>query len=659
MTSTPTLAPVVVNQSFAMQRVTGQQRYAAEISRRLLASDGFTAAAPRGFWARSTWQVWAWVQLVLPWLTRGAMLLSMTSRAPWWCRRQVVVVHDLFVLTNPGWFSRLYFLTHAPLLRAQIRSAAAIVAVSQPTAQEVASIYAGPIVVAPNAPSATFAPRDGATAVLERLGLPAGRYLLAVGSRDPRKNLARLAEAYAQLSTDERQRHPLVVVGGGSAIFRNETRTWPDEVVDAGYVSDEELGELYQNAYAMVLVSLAEGFGLPLVEAAACGTPHLVVSDIPVFRWICGDAAHYVEPAETDSITDGLRQVLRRPRRQSIDLSRFDWDASARSISEVCLSTSAPGGGPRRPTAPDPHSVVSVAEPAASTVSQTRLAVVLASAGRPTLLAEALQTCAGQVGVRFRGIVSVPDEDSLPEDRTLLADWLVVTGTRGLAAQRNAGLDAVDDADVVAFFDDDAVLRPDYLDNALRFLDRHPDVVALTGRVLRDGATTGEVPSEEAAEALVASGEEPAVGTWRPSRELYGCNFVVRAAVAFEERFDERLPLYSWLEDHDFARRCLRQGGLAEVDDCVIVHRAAASGGRQAHRRLGYSQLMNPVYLWRKGSFPLWLAAWEIFRPVAKNVVHAAGGSSRTWRRERLGGNLTAALDVLRGRLTPERIRQL
>jgi GT2 family glycosyltransferase len=284
---------------------------------------------------------------------------------------------------------------------------------------------------------------------------------------------------------------------------------------------------------------------------------------------------------------------------------------------------------------------------------------VLASAGRPTLLAEALRTCSDQVGIVYRGVVSVPDELSLPDDRTLLADWRVLVGTRGLAAQRNAGLDAIGDADVVAFFDDDAVLRPDYLSNALAFLQRHPEVVALTGRVLRDGATSGEVPADEAASALAASAEEPPVGTWRRTRELYGCNFVVRAAVAHFERFDERLPLYSWLEDHDFARRCLRRGGLAKVDDCVIVHRAAASGGRQAHRRLGYSQLMNPVYLCRKGSFPVWLAAREILRPVAKNVVYAVAGSARSWRRERLAGNLTAAVDVIRGRLTPERIRLL
>jgi hypothetical protein len=290
------------------------------------------------------------------------------------------------------------------------------------------------------------------------------------------------------------------------------------------------------------------------------------------------------------------------------------------------------------------------------------VAVVLASAGRPALLADAIRTCSAQRAVAFEGVISVPDERSLPVDRLLLAGWRVVTGVRGLAAQRNAALDALQDAggvDVVAFFDDDAVLRPDYLANAVRFLDAHPEVLGLTGDVLIDGATTGEVDRDAADAALARSAAEPPTGRWRPTRELYGCNFVVRVAGAPLLRFDERLPLYSWLEDHDFARRLNRIGMLADVDDCVSVHRAAASGGRQSHVRLGYSQLMNPVYLARKGSFPLWLAAQQIFRPVAKNVLHSAAGPSTGWRRDRLRGNGKALLDIVRGRISPERIVDL
>ena len=287
-----------------------------------------------------------------------------------------------------------------------------------------------------------------------------------------------------------------------------------------------------------------------------------------------------------------------------------------------------------------------------------RAAVVMASAGRPALLGEVIGDLDRQT-IRFAArVVTVPDASSVPDG--LGDDWVVVTGTRGLAAQRNAGIDALsDDIDVVFFFDDDAVVREDYLEEALGWFQQHPDALGLTGRVLLDGATTDEIPRSTADEAIARSTGEPHSGRWTPSRTLYGCNFAYRRSAVPELRFDSRLPLYSWLEDHDFARRLMRHGELAKVEDCVIVHRGASSGGRTNHRRLGYSQFMNPVHLRRVGSFPVWLTAWEIFRPTAKNVVRSVAGSERAWRRERLRGNLMAVGDVLRGRITPERISTL
>lgn len=293
-------------------------------------------------------------------------------------------------------------------------------------------------------------------------------------------------------------------------------------------------------------------------------------------------------------------------------------------------------------------------------VPSTTVGVVIASAGRPALVSEAVRTCSAQHGVVVDGVISVPDEASLPQDRSFPPGWRVVTGVRGLAAQRNAGLDALrPDVDVVAFFDDDSVLRQDYLANAVGFLDAHPDILGMTGQVVLDGAVSGEITAGRAEEALRRSDRTATTGRWRSSRELYGCNFAFRRSGAPDVRFDERLPLYSWLEDHDFARRLLRIGPLARVEDCVIVHRAAASGGRQAHMRLGYSQVMNPVHLLRTGSFPAWLAAQQIARPVAKNLALSSFGAARPWRRERLRGNVLAAADLVRGRITPERVTDL
>ena len=333
---------VLINESYWTQRVTGQQRYATEIARRL-ESASCVPLRPTGFWSGSTLRVWAWVQLVLPVVAGRSLVVSMTSRAPFWRRRHVLVVHDLFVLTNPEWYSRRYIWTHAPLLRAQIRSAAVVVAVSQPVADQLALLRSGPVVVAPNAPSEVFRrSADGAhDEALTSRGLVAGTYFFAVGNRDPRKNLARLIEAYGQLSTEERRAHPLLVAGGGASIYRSEKLTWPDGAVDAGYVTDEELAQLYRGARSVVFVSKAEGFGLPIVEAAAAGARSLLLSDIDVFRWICGPHARYVDPSSTTDIRDGLRAEIDHPQPQVLNLERFDWDVSASVISDACTHAAA------------------------------------------------------------------------------------------------------------------------------------------------------------------------------------------------------------------------------------------------------------------------------------------------------------------------------
>jgi glycosyltransferase involved in cell wall biosynthesis len=326
----------LVNTSFTMQRITGQQRYATEIASRLLVENDFAEVTPGPWFSRSALRTWFWVSTLLEARARGRLLLSMTSRAPTFHRRQVLVIHDLFVLTNPEWFSRRYVLTHAPILRAQLKRAAAIIAVSDPVAREVRGHFAGPIVVAPNAPSRKFFD-GGDDKALTLRGLRANGYLLAVGSMDPRKNLPILAAAYGNLSPEEREQLPLVIVGGSAGIYRDEQIAWPTGVVDAGYVTDQELAGLYAGARAVIFPSLAEGFGLPLVEAAAAGSRALAISDIPVFRWVCGDGATYFDPTSVSSVTAAMRTVASDPPPINIDLARFDWDVSADVVKNLCL----------------------------------------------------------------------------------------------------------------------------------------------------------------------------------------------------------------------------------------------------------------------------------------------------------------------------------
>lgn len=331
-----------MNEAFRPQRMTGQQRYAVEVADRLAEADGIRPLGPRGWWARGL-RAWAWVLVVLPWATRRRVLVSLTARAPLWHPRHVLVVHDLFVLTDPGWYSRAYIWTHAPLLRAQLRGAASIVAVSEPVAEQVRAHTAAPVHVAPNAPSALFTRRTPDAEVLAARGLSPRRYLLAVGSLDPRKNLPRLAAAYGSLTAEERAATPLVVVGGGAAIFSTDELEWPEGVVPTGYVEDAELVELYRGAAGVVFPSLAEGFGLPIVEAAMAGAP-LALSDIPVFRWILdGAPAAYLDPLDVASIAEAMRAlaagaVAPLDGAEAAALAdRFSWDASAAVLAEAAL----------------------------------------------------------------------------------------------------------------------------------------------------------------------------------------------------------------------------------------------------------------------------------------------------------------------------------
>ena len=232
----------------------------------------------------------------------------------------------------------------------------------------------------------------------------------------------------------------------------------------------------------------------------------------------------------------------------------------------------------------------------------------------------------------------------------------VVAGTPGACAQRNAGVAALRGSpDIVAMFDDDAIPREDYLGRALTHFEEDPLLVGLTGRVCMDGVPQGRaLPEEVMLAALEQSWPGPASRTL--DAPLYGCNMAVRYHELALVGFDEALPLYSWLDDRDLSGRLRAFGAIALFTDCVAAHEGNESGGRENHLRFGYSSVMNPVYLNRKGTLRLAEAAILVLRPLLANL---RGGVFSGERRRRLAGMALAAGDVLRGRITPERIVDL
>ncbi len=231
----------------------------------------------------------------------------------------VLTLYDLIPLRRPHEYRPLARLAFALTVRLAVAAAQHVLVISQASADDARRLLNVPtrkMTVTPLAADPAFAPQPAAAvaAVRARLGLPPA-YALYVGSNKPHKNLPRLAETYARLP--EAEAVPLVVAGHWDERYP-EARSLAAaagaqaRVRFVGPVAAGDLPALYSGAELMVFASLAEGFGLPVLEAMACGTA-VVCSDIPVLREVAGDAALCFDPAEAASMADALRRALADP----------------------------------------------------------------------------------------------------------------------------------------------------------------------------------------------------------------------------------------------------------------------------------------------------------------------------------------------------------
>jgi len=189
----------------------------------------------------------------------------------------------------------------------------------------------------------------------------------------------------------------------------------------------------------------------------------------------------------------------------------------------------------------------------------------------------------------------------------------------------------------------------------------HADVVMTTGTLIADGiAGPGLAPTE----ALQLLDECPTIdhpgGGLDDVANGYGCNMAVRLAIVRERQcwFDEKLPLYGWQEDVDFSLQLAAAGRIVKTPLARGVH-LGIKQGRQSGVRLGYSQIANPIYLSRKGSYPWSRGLQTMARNAAANCLRSIMPEPYIDRRGRLAGNLKALKDLIGGRLDPERILEL
>lgn len=288
-----------------------------------------------------------------------------------------------------------------------------------------------------------------------------------------------------------------------------------------------------------------------------------------------------------------------------------------------------------------------------------RLAVIIASIGRADQLRQTVEHLDRQTRRPDRIlVVSVSAEDVIGLEKIVDRPVEVIFADKGLPKQRNAGLrHMVGKADIVAFFDDDFVPAPDYLATLEHLFETRPEVVGATGRVIADGIKTRGISFNQALR-LIAEDVPPLEMTERSMPALYGCNLSVRVSAIDGLWFDENLPLYGWQEDVDFSYQLGRRGTLLLTDILAGVH-MGIKGGRTSGKRLGYSQIANPVYLLRKRTIPRKLAWRLMTRNVVANVLKSLRPEPYVDRRGRLAGNFIAVSHLLTGRIHPRHVWEL
>jgi glycosyltransferase involved in cell wall biosynthesis len=329
-----------INTRILKSHLTGVQRYTIELLDRL--ADRVDKVSPIEPMAGMKGH--AWEQLVLPQRLRGRMLFSPSNSGPLAIRRQVVAIHDLAPIDHPKWLNPRFATWYGFLIPRLARRVAHIITISEFSKQCLlshVSMTEDRITVIPNGVNTRFRPMDDPELAkpLKLLNLPTQRYVLCVGSLEPRKNLARLLQAWGRVQGEVAEDVWLVLTGkrGNTRIFASNAGLddLPPRIHLTDHVVDEILPALYAGALVFAFPSLYEGFGLPPLEAMASGVPVLTGNRASLPE-VVGEAGVMVDPFDVDALADGLKRLIEdvslRARLRKAGLERasnFTWEATA------------------------------------------------------------------------------------------------------------------------------------------------------------------------------------------------------------------------------------------------------------------------------------------------------------------------------------------
>lgn len=353
---------IVINARFLSQSTTGVQRYAIELVKELdrLIGKGevnsdrfeFILLAPRNVVTEISLKNipirrvggltgHAWEQLELPFYTRGRFLLNLCNTAPILKRNQMVTIHDTSVFAYPDAYSIVFRTWYKILFMFLAKTAKRIITDSSFSRNELVS-YCG---MKGSNIEVTYLGNEHIFSVssdnsfLNRKGIGKRPFVFGVSSLNPNKNFHGIMNAVDLLGKTD---FDIVVSGGANPrVFGQSTEELPDGIKYLGYVSDSELRALYENAVCLVYPSFYEGFGLPPLEAMACGCP-VIVSNAASLPEVCGDAALYCDPHSVEDIAEKIKEMVTNEalrnelRQKGIERAKqFTWERCARETISI------------------------------------------------------------------------------------------------------------------------------------------------------------------------------------------------------------------------------------------------------------------------------------------------------------------------------------
>lgn len=342
-------ATLVVNGRYRVHRITGVQRYAHEIVSRLGGEVDLCAPRSAKGIAGHLWE-----QSVLPLACKGRLLWSPCGSGPLGYGRQVVTFHDLFPVEHPEWYGVAYSRWYGVAMRRLAARAIHLIAVSEYTKSKLVKLFCvdpQQITVIHNGCYARG--RSNSRQIHEAkyaLNLPTCRYVLSLSSIERRKNLSAVLEAWSIIHQQLPGDTWLVLAGpeADEAVYgEQESSANLPRVLFTGYVPEEHLAGLYSGASLFVFPSLAEGFGLPLLEAMACGV-RCITSRTSSLPEVGGDVVDYIDPRSPVELADAMLKQLRNNLYPSVPFDpaierakRFTWESAAGRTREVLATTLA------------------------------------------------------------------------------------------------------------------------------------------------------------------------------------------------------------------------------------------------------------------------------------------------------------------------------